>query len=142
MLCQNCKKNEATMHLKRIVNGSASQLNLCADCARSLGYGDAFSGMGVGFGELLGDIFGRGEITGSAAKCAVCGKTFDDIIQSGYVGCPECYSVFYDKLLPSIKRIHGNARHIGKVPADTAAGFSADDLSALLNGLFNMEGEE
>lgn len=141
MLCQNCKKNEATTHLKHIVNGTASQLNLCADCARSLGYGDAFSGLGVGFGDLLGELFGRGELSGSTLNCPVCGKTFDGIIQTGTVGCPECYSYFYDKLLPSIKRIHGSARHIGKTPPEYA-GDSSDTAFGGYNAFFDGEGEK
>mgnify|MGYP003506214751 CR=1 FL=1 len=42
MLCQNCNKNEANMHMKRIINGRAAEVHLCSDCARSLGYGEAF----------------------------------------------------------------------------------------------------
>ena len=30
------------------------------------------------------------------------------------MGCSECYNVFYDKLLPSIQRIHGRIKHNGK----------------------------
>ena len=54
MICQNCNKNEANMHMKRIVNGRAAEVHLCSDCARFLGYGEAFSGFGLGLGELLG----------------------------------------------------------------------------------------
>lgn len=131
MLCQNCKKNEATMHLKRIVNGTSSQEHLCADCARSLGYGDAFSGLGMSFGDILGDIFGKGEIAGagSSLKCPMCGKTFDEIIASGTVGCAECYATFYEKLLPSLRKIHGRAAHVGKSPVKT------NDVAALLDEL-------
>ena len=119
MLCHNCGKNEATLHLKRIVNGTASQVHLCADCARSLGYGDAFSGVGMSFGDLLGELFGKGDPASAAGsqKCPVCGKTFDEIIADGTVGCGECYNVFYDKLLPSLRKIHGRVAYAGKRPA-------------------------
>ena len=46
MLCQNCGKNEATTHIKQVINGDTAERHLCSDCAEHLGYGDAFSGFG------------------------------------------------------------------------------------------------
>lgn len=116
MLCQNCKKNEANMHMKRIINGRAEEVHLCSDCARSLGYSGSFADFGGVFGEMLGDVFGRGDTSLPAVKCPFCGKSFDEIVEDGKVGCAECYEAFYDKLLPSLKRIHGSTRHVGKAP--------------------------
>ncbi|MBR2876844.1 MAG: UvrB/UvrC motif-containing protein [Clostridia bacterium] len=119
MLCQHCQKNEANMHMKRIINGSATEVHLCSDCARSLGYGDSFSGFGLGFSDLFRDLLGKGErtLSGNALRCSLCGKSFDDIVESGRVGCAECYSTFYDKLLPTLRKIHGKTTHQGKVPS-------------------------
>ena len=119
MLCQNCKKNEANMHMKRIINGSATEVHLCSDCARSLGYGDSFTGFGLGFSDLFSDLLGRTEksISGSSVlRCSLCGKSFTDIAESGRVGCAECYVTFYDKLLPTLRKIHGKTTHQGKAP--------------------------
>ena len=33
----------------------------------------------------------------------------------GKAGCPTCYHTFYNRLLPSIRRIHGKTQHTGKV---------------------------
>ena len=117
MICQNCNKNEANMHMKRIINGRAAEVHLCSDCARSLEYGEAFSGFGLGLGELFGELLSKGE--GSAKTglhCHGCGITFDEIVSDGKMGCAECYGVFYDKLLPSLRRIHGKATHVGTKP--------------------------
>ena len=119
MLCQNCKKNEANMHMKRIINGSATEVHLCSDCARSLGYGDSFGSFGLGFSDLFSDLLGRTEnsLSGAAAlRCSLCGKNFNDIAESGRVGCAECYTTFYDKLLPTLRKIHGKTTHQGKIP--------------------------
>jgi protein-arginine kinase activator protein McsA len=43
-------------------------------------------------------------------------KDFVDIVNNGKLGCADCYTTFYDKLLPSLQRIHGKTRHEGKVP--------------------------
>lgn len=124
MLCQNCGKNEATTHIKQIINGDMAESHLCSDCAAHLGYGDVFSGFGLGLSELFGGFLGdmlpsAGQ--GSAVKrCAKCGASFEDIAKEGKVGCAECYRTFYDRLLPSIQRIHGKIKHNGKISSGTS----------------------
>ena len=117
MLCQNCGKNEATTHVKRVVNGDTTETHLCADCAAQLGYGDMFSGFGLNlddfFGGFLGDTVQK-LASPVEQRCPRCGNTFSDIVKSGKIGCSECYRTFYDKLLPSIQRIHGRIKHNGK----------------------------
>ena len=116
VICQNCNKNEANMHMKRIINGRAAEVHLCSDCARSLGYGEAFSGFGIGLGGLFHDLLSKNEIAGSSMRCGFCGKSFEEIANDGKMGCAECYNVFYDKLLPSLNRIHGKASYAGSKP--------------------------
>ena len=52
MLCQNCGKNEATTHIKQVINGDTAERHLCSECAEHLGYGDAFSGFGFDVGRV------------------------------------------------------------------------------------------
>ena len=117
MLCQNCGKNEATTHIKQIINGDMAESHLCSDCAAHLGYSDVFSGFGLNLSELFGGFLGdmMPSITsGKTQRCPKCGTSFDEIAHSGKVGCADCYRTFYDKLLPSIQRIHGKIKHSGK----------------------------
>lgn len=118
MLCQNCGKNEATTHIKQIINGDMAESHLCSDCASHLGYSDVFSGFGLNlsglFGGLLGDMM-PSISAGKSPRCPKCGTSFEEIVRSGKVGCADCYRTFYDKLLPSIQRIHGKIKHSGKV---------------------------
>ena len=37
MLCQNCHKNEATVHLTQIVDGKVAKFHLCEACAEKKG---------------------------------------------------------------------------------------------------------
>lgn len=118
MLCQNCGKYEATTHLKRIINGETAETHLCSDCARSLGYDNVFSGFGFDLNDMLGSFFGEnpvGMLSNQVVRCEKCGNTFNDIVRSGKIGCADCYRTFYDKLLPSVQRIHGKTHHEGKV---------------------------
>ena len=120
MLCQNCRKNEATTHIKQIRNGVAAEYHLCRSCAESLGYSAPFTGTGLGelFSSFLGDML-VSRLSNTVLRCEKCGCTFEDIVNSGKVGCADCYALFYDKLLPSVQRIHGQTRHVGKIPSGT-----------------------
>ncbi len=51
---------------------------------------------------------------GKSPGCPKCKSTFDEIVRDGKVGCADCYRTFYDRLLPSIQRIHGKIKHSGK----------------------------
>ncbi len=136
MICQNCNKIEATMHMKRIINGRAAEVHLCSDCARSLGYGEAFSGFGLGLGELFGELLGKGEGGfDGGVRCPGCGKLFDEIVSDGRMGCAECYDVFYDRLLPSLRRIHGKATYVGSKPEKTDSVPLEERIEELKNNL-------
>ena len=124
MLCQNCGKNEATTHIKQIINGDMAESHLCSDCASHLGYSDVFSGFGLNLSELFGGFLGDmmpAIPAGKTQRCEKCGSSFDEIVRSGKVGCADCYRTFYDKLLPSIQRIHGKIKHSGKTSTASPA---------------------
>ena len=137
MLCQKCGKNPATTHLKRTVNGQTTETHLCAACAAEQGMNSLFGGLDLG--NFFGSLFTEPTLRSAAdtVRCEGCGKTFREIASSGKAGCPTCYATFYDRLLPSIQRIHGKAEHVGKIP--TAAGEAAllerqlEDLRRELN---------
>ena len=113
MLCQKCGKNNAVTHVKRTVNGETTEIHLCASCAKEEGLAKLFDINGF-FGSLFGDALAKS--TENEVRCEGCGKTFREIAASGKAGCASCYTVFYDRLLPSVRRIHGKTEHVGKVP--------------------------
>lgn len=143
MICQACGKHPATTHIKTIVNGELSELSLCSECAQKMGYDNIFGNWGLNFGSLLGSFFSdHAEEIPDTIRCKGCGSSFEDIAQSGKVGCAECYHTFYDRLIPSIQRIHGNTKHCGKNPNLTVqsdctaiAKKSQDELEDLRNQL-------
>lgn len=115
MLCQSCGQNQATTHIKTIVNGELAEVSLCRECAQKLGYSSFFGSFGMDFDKFLGSLMGGNRVQKSKKRCECCGSTFEDIAKSGKVGCANCYDIFYDELLPSIQRIHGKTVHIGKL---------------------------
>lgn len=117
MLCQHCKKHEATTHIKTMINGEYTEHMLCPECAHKLGYDNMFSDFSADFGGLLSGFFSNAlpAISG-AAHCDFCGSTLNDIKRTGKVGCADCYDTFFSELLPTIRSIHGNTEHKGKQP--------------------------
>lgn len=121
MLCQHCNKNEATTHIKRNINGQREEMHLCSECAAELGVMDEFKmpSMNEFFGDsFLGNFLGAGVAAmnslAGVERCKTCGSSFNDIVKSGRIGCSDCYEKFSDKLEPSIRKIHGKTKHIGK----------------------------
>ncbi len=127
MLCENCGKNTATAYIKRIINGVATQKHLCSDCAAKYGF-SGFAGGGIAnmLSSMFGDIVNENQQL-RAKTCNGCGMTFRDIVNSGKVGCPDCYKEFYNDLLPYLKRVHGSTKHIGKVPNNAPLAVVHDD---------------
>ncbi len=119
MLCEKCKKREATVHISSTVNGIKSEQRLCAECAEkekgffSLGVDNLFSGF---FGE---SVFGAPSVN-EQKKCTLCGQTKRELAKSGRAGCTKCYDVFGDELERIIHGIHGSARYNGTLPGKHA----------------------
>ena len=123
MLCDNCGKREANVRYSENINGVKKELHLCEECSQKLGITDMNFNMPVDFSSFLGDFiedFATPEFMPllqevKQLKCDNCGYTFDDIVNSGNLGCGSCYSVFEDRLDPILKRIQGSNRHVGRI---------------------------
>ena len=121
MLCQHCKQNEATTHIRRVVNGAAEEFHLCAACAKGAGLSAQLASPEFGF--QLSDLFSgflgsslHGQPQPAPVRCELCGSSLDEIIRSSRVGCARCYETFAEQLRPTLQRIHGALKHTGKAP--------------------------
>ena len=133
MLCEKCKVNQADTHIKRTVNGKTKEYHLCRECAEKMGYDSMFDSFMPDMKDLFGGFLGMPIVNSLASpvRCSVCGSSYENIRESGMVGCANCYKTFYRELLPSIKRIHGNTVHTGKRIGATAQRKPEDEISAL-----------
>ena len=59
-----------------------------------------------------------------AVQCPRCGLLYSAFRETGRLGCADCYSAFQFQLRPLLRRIHGDTRHRGKVPAHDGEGAS------------------
>ena len=116
MLCEKCGKNNATTHIRTVVNGVVREVNLCGYCAAKEGYSSiGHNSLASMLASMLGEV-SSSQIASKKVKCSVCGASFSDIESTGKVGCAECYKTFNRELLPYLKRVHGATKHSGKIP--------------------------
>mgnify|MGYP005828544899 FL=1 len=123
MLCDNCGKQEANVRYTENINGKVKELNLCEECSKKLGIAQMDFSMPMDFSNFFGDFieeFTKPEwmpllSNVKTLTCNNCGYTFDDIVNTGKLGCPNCYEVFESELDPIIKRIQGTNRHVGRI---------------------------
>jgi protein arginine kinase activator len=147
MKCTHCNEKEANTHYKRIINGVKEEMYLCEDCARELGVMKEFEFEPFSMDSFFGNLLGAGtkavnSLTG-IDRCTYCGTTLNDIVSTGKVGCAHCYDKFEKRLAPSIERLHGKTKHVGKhisyteepekkeAPAETLESLKADLKAAV-----------
>lgn len=129
MLCQKCKKNQANVHLVKLVNGEKSDVWLCEECARkisdiSLGIpmnntninSDSFQNILSGFFDSFDKKKEPRKELKMDVVCTNCGMRFSKFKETLEAGCGECYSSFKDLIDEEIKKVQGSTVHIGKIP--------------------------
>jgi len=120
MLCDECKEKPATVHLTQVYNGQINESHLCEDCAAQksgliFGPSHKFSIPNI-LGGMFGAIYNVQDVSESSTKCSNCGMSYQDIKRVGKLGCSECYKVYEPELESSLRSIHGNSKHLGKIP--------------------------
>jgi len=118
MLCQKCRKNLATVRYAEVVDGKVTDMHLCPECLAKQRENE-----GTGF-ELSGPVPAakptprpRGERPRFKGPrvCKACGTQLVRVLDSGRVGCTQCYTAFAAEIEPMLNALHGIATHRGKV---------------------------
>lgn len=103
--------------------------------------------MGVDMKEMLTSF---NPILGAPTKkqikrCSFCGMSSNDFVNSGFVGCGNCYKDLREQIMPLVKKVQGDNVHRGKVPiAYSNAGSTRSYNSNSLNDeyaelLYNLD---
>ena len=54
--------------------------------------------------------------------CPHCGRSYADFQKTGKFGCAQCYETFRAPVAATLKQIHQNTTHTGKLPSRSAEG--------------------
>jgi protein arginine kinase activator len=123
MYCEECKQRPATVHLTQMYNGKKVETHLCETCAAQKGAFMFDVASNFSIPNLLSSLFGNNfnlqdvKTQLQVGTCPNCGMSLNDISKTGRLGCSECYTTFERELDPTLRRVHGNSEHVGKVPA-------------------------
>ncbi|MCX7920145.1 MAG: UvrB/UvrC motif-containing protein [bacterium] len=124
ILCDICKKAQATFHRTNIVNNQITEIHLCQSCAEKEGMeiaGLVKLNIEDALASLLNYIAAEDKNGGQIGKeknlvCPRCQLSFTKFSELGRLGCPECYTTFAAELEPLLRRLHGSCDHQGKMP--------------------------
>ncbi len=146
MLCQDCRKNPASVFITRIENGRQKRYRLCEKCAaRSPECSIKIQGLHEGFFSSISDMLAgfsdaeKIDAPGGSLRCPGCGTTLSSFQQSGLLGCDRCYETFAENLTSLMMRVHGSVQHSGKVPPGVEKKTEIDKLRLELREAVDRE---
>ena len=120
MLCDDCHKRNAVIHMTKLVQGKKQEVHLCEICAQSKELNNLAKDFSIhNFLANLLDTNLNSHLNipnYSGIHCHRCGTTFYSFKQTGRLGCDLCYEVFNERINPLLRRVHGSTQHLGKIP--------------------------
>lgn len=137
MICQNCLKNVATVHVTEIVQEAplagtpaaaaaekktVLEQHLCEVCAQSMDLPHAAASK-----KTVADIWKLLQLSAqqtrkkSGQTCPACGMTLDEFRKKGRLGCAKDYEIFAAHIGDLLERVHGARTHVGRVPGSSEA---------------------
>jgi protein arginine kinase activator len=137
MICENCLKNVASVHVTEIVQAvslptsaesgadagqKVREQHLCEACAQNMDLPHVPVAK-----KSMADIWKLLQISAQqtrkkpALTCPDCGMTLDEFRKKGRLGCAKDYEVFAAHIGELLERVHGARTHVGRVPGTSEA---------------------
>lgn len=142
MICQNCQKNVAKIHVTEIqahtdagaaeADGSGfREQHLCEVCAESMDLPNTAPAKKSTqeIWKLL-QMAAQQTRKKSGPACPDCGMTLEEFRKKGRLGCAKDYEVFKAPILEILERVHGARSHVGRMPGGPMMTASAGALGA------------
>ena len=128
MLCQQCQKAQATVHIDEVSSfhgpgapeNEVDQHHLCETCAQAVDLPNIAvqqTTMDEVWKLLQISALKSGKKQARATRtCETCKTTEEQLKRKGRVGCQDCYETFSDYLDGLLERMHGATQHEGRIP--------------------------
>lgn len=122
MLCDNCGENEATVRYTEIINGHKREMMLCEECSKKLGINNIDLKLPIDFSSFFGDLISEYEQSDflpmfemdNDLRCKTCNLSYKEFLNTGKLGCPDCYDTFKDRINTVLNRIQGSTEYQGR----------------------------
>lgn len=139
--CQNCNK-PATYFIKTNINGSVYTTALCSECAAKHEINTSMTNID-NLSSFFNPFFlGADQSIPEIKRCPSCGTSFKQICDSSKYGCPDCYATFKKESEFSLKKLHRELQHKGKIPKSAPIGNSQNELENLKSQLADAVADE
>ena len=131
MLCDKCKKREATIHIKEVHDGKCISTNLCTECAKEKELSGGLGAFGFNLAEVIFNM-GKTNVGKSPGEqpqspeagekepspvCPRCGWTLEKMRKAaGKLGCSECYHTFSKWVGMAVEQVQRGKVHVGRRP--------------------------
>ena len=128
MICKNCQKNVATVHVTEILEGPedgaddgspvVEEQHLCEVCAQAgqLPHASPAPKTMADIWKLLHQSAQKARKRRATVRCRDCQTSLEELRQRGRLGCATCYEVFASYLGELFERMHGAREHRGRLP--------------------------
>ena len=122
MLCEECGKYEATVHIETLTpEGESTTRSLCQRCVNKLRMMPGVHALDIG--EFLGALFERihqsrmeKDSDRFEATCPGCGMTYAEYKREQRFGCAECYRAFREPVEEALVKRNDSAIYVGRTP--------------------------
>jgi len=121
--CDLCGGQHATVRFTEIGDGQKTKRTICRTCAEARGLLESTSPNVAVLQKLLAVApvtktppdEAKAPDAGERA-CSSCGLSLATFRRQGRLGCATCWTVFEAQLVPILRNIQPNVRHVGKAP--------------------------
>jgi len=123
MLCQECRRRQASVKITTIVNNQKAEVHLCQECASTRGELEFGGEAGISLGGMLAALLHHQGLLKQATesdqlspRCPNCGLSYERFTKQGKLGCSECFGEFERQLRGVLRHVHGSTKHVGRSP--------------------------
>ena len=125
--CTSCGAAPASIHVVELSNGTIENDQwLCESCGVNQGH---VHGSSPASPDVLSSLLSMGQLVDVKRReprpgtvCPGCRMSAVDFRQTGRFGCPRCYEVFREPLLPVLHKVHDATTHSGRFPGPRTRG--------------------
>jgi len=109
MFCENCKTNPASGYIEEAKAGLIRRINLCPKCLSQ-------KEKAIFGANMFSQFLSAPQIK---QACSKCNTALSTILNTFFVGCPDCYVELGEELVPVIRNIQNAISHAGTRPGES-----------------------
>lgn len=122
MICDICGKHNASLLIRRIIDGKAKELYVCGSCAKKHNLDTTDMNMGSALNAVFDNLSVSAQKHEAAQGgkripvCPACGTSLKQVQEDGVIGCALCFFYFRDTILKLMREVNPELFYLGNLP--------------------------